>query len=289
MPSGPKKFALGLTLLLSLVVGVIAGETQTATPANVTGTVLVGGKKVTPDTKLEQGQVVEVAAGGRMTIRTADGAEVDLVGPAKLMLGLLNSDGNRFQLQSGYIASAYVRGTALGIQSPYGSELVLQNATARARVVPGDKVVFDRVEGAYLKVYQDGKGEDLAGTWTQDLRSGAAAGPVEGDDPLQGDMKRIKLGERYVTYSPASEFSAEDRPEGGTRLTYNGSDYGRIDVGVGTVLFLAPGEHVDFDANGDITSFNGISHVYDPIDAFSFYDEPIENAADASIADPRRR
>lgn len=289
MQSGPSKFALGLALLLSLVVGVFAADAQTARPVNLTGRVTVNkGKAVGPDTKFAEGDVVEVAAGGRVTIRTSDGADVDLVGPAKMLLGMLRPEGNRFQLQSGYVALAYVQGVALGIQTPYGSELVLQNASARARVVPGDKVVFDRVEGSYLKIYEGQKSQSLAGTWSQDLRASTAK-PSDPDSPLKGDTARIKLGERYITYSPAGEFSKEDRPEGGVRLIYNGSDYGRVDVGIGTVLFVSQGEHVDFDGNGNVTSFNGISHIYHPIDWMSFYDEPIENAADASVADPRGR
>lgn len=291
----PTRLLVALLLTLSLVAGAaLAAPAETAKPSSLDGRVTLNkSTRVGPKTEFKEGDQISVSPGARMTIRLPDGAELDLVGPAQLEILQLHPEGNRVKLVSGYISSAYVKGVALEIQTPYGPSLVLQNSTARARVAPGDKVLFQRIEGSYLKVYENInatslKSEDLTTTWTKSLR-GSSAAPVEGDDPLADDSARIKLGERYVTYSPASQFSKEDRAEGVTRLTYNGDGYGRVDVGIGTVLFVAPGEFVDFDANGDVVGFSGISHIYHPIDEFAFYDEPIENAADASIADPRRR
>ena len=294
MKFGLSRLALALTLVLSLVVGAaFAAGAETASPSALTGRVTLNkGSRVGPKTVFNEGDQISVSPGARLTIRLADGAELDLVGPAQLELLQLRADGNRVNLVSGYLSQAYVRGVALEIQTPYGAALVLQNSTARARVAPGDKVLFQRIEGSYLKVYEGAKSENLQSAWTKSLR-GAAAAAAEPDAPLSGDKARIKLGARYITYLPASQFSKEDKSDGVTRLTFNGDSagngYGRVDIGIGTVLFLAPGEHVDLDAGGNVVSFNGIAHIYHPINEASFYDEPIENAADASIADPRRR
>ena len=293
--TGMRKFGLVLALLLGVLAWHVpavshAGALEVARPQAISGRVTVNkGTRVGAETQFKQGDVIDVSGGARFTLAFADGCELDIVGPARLEMAQFGEGGRKIKLVQGVISEAYVTGIALGITTDYGVELVLQNSTATARVVPGDRVTFQRRDGAYLKVYEGDKSQDLKTTWTLSVRA-------PGGDPVatkttagSGDAVEFKLGTRVITYTPASQFTKEDGSGGGVKLIYNGDDYGRVDIGLGTVLFLATGQSVSFDGSGRVTRFDGIAHLYHPINEWSWYEEPIENAADASIADPRER
>jgi hypothetical protein len=263
-------------------------------PQAISGRVTANkGTRVGPETQLKQGDSIDVASGGRLTLAFEDGCQLDIAGPAKLELTEIAEGGRRIKLVAGVITQAYVRGVALEIQTDYDASLVLQNATASARVAPGDRLTFSRRDGAWLKVYEVAPGglksQDLKTEWSKSLRApGAKPGPKA---PAAGGANGVafKLGNRAIHYQPSSAFTKEDLEGGGSRLTYNGDDYGRVDIGIGTVLFLGNGDSVVFDASGHVTRFDGMAHMYHPIDEFSWYEEPIENASDASVAYPRQR
>src|SRR5207244_253595 len=95
---------------------------------------------------------------------------------------------------------------------------------------------------------------------------------------------KIVLGIRSIVYRPARSFKRTETASGGVLLCFQGmaDDFGVVEVGRDTILFLAGGECVEFDANGYVVNFNGISHLYHPLSDAVFYDEPVENAAEAS-------
>lgn len=292
----------GLALLagvLALGVGVaFAAPAEMARVQNLSGRVTVnsGGSVavVRSATEFKVDDVIDVHAGASMRLAFADGSYLDLVGPARLQVVQNEAEGRRVRLLSGAISQAVVENVALEIQTPYDASLVLQNATASARVVPQSRVQFDLRSGDYAKVYQGDRAVDLLGTWTLDVRSGNAldAGSVASTaaaTPLPDGAARLSFGRVDVIFSPAANFTRRDLDDGSVQLTYGGSGYGKVNVGLDSVLFLADGESVTFDRYGRIVQFSGISHVYKPIGEDSFYDEPVQDASDASVADPRRR
>lgn len=250
----------------------------------------------------DAGKVIRLAdASARATIEFAGGAALDLVGPAVLQIVELSDKGNRVMLVSGVVSEARVGGVALEIQTPYDASLVLQNATGFARVSSRDRVTFQRKDGEYARVHQASAAYDLKSSpWTLNLREPTATGPAPAPEvvrgpavleQMSGDRARTRLGSRTVVIEPASKFKKTDLPNGGVRFCFqaDGSEFGVVYVGTDTVLFLGNGECVDFDGNGHVTRFDGISHIYHPLDEQLPYDEPVENAADASISRSSRR
>ena len=103
-------------------------------------------------------------------------------------------------------------------------------------------------------------------------------------------MRRFSLNNREIHFGPPEDFEVQRSNDGGVRLTYNGNDYGVVKVGPhSTVFFLANGESITFDKHGNVTQYDGISHIYHPLTDVIFYEEPVENATDASISSPGRR
>lgn len=297
-----KRSLNGLALfagLVTLCVGVaFAAPAELAGVQNLSGRVTVnsGGKVVVVGsaTEFKVGDVVDVHAGATMRLQFADDSYVDLVGPARLEIVQNESDGRRVRLLSGSISQAVVGAVALEIQTPYDASLVLQAATAAARVVPGTRVQFDLRSGDFAKVYQGDRAVDLLGSWTLDVRSGNAldtsvVASADAATALPDGAARISFGRVDVVYSPADNFSRRDLDDGSVQLTYGGSDFGQVNIGLDTVLFLADGDSITFDRYGRVIQYSGMAHIYHPISEDSFYDEPIQDASDASVADPRRR
>lgn len=247
----------------------------------------------------DAGKVVRLRdASARATLSFADGATVEVVGPAVVQVVEVTPTGRRIMLVSGIVSEARVAGIALEIQTPEDASLVLQNATGFARVAPRERITFQRKDGEYARVHHAGSAYDLRNSpWTVNLRAPTSTGPVASPEPtrgvlekLPGDRARIRLGDRVVVVEPASGFKKTDLSGGGVRFCYEGKDdFGVVYVGSDTVLFLGPGECVDFDVNGNVTRFDGISHIYHPLDDQVPYDEPVEDAADASISRSSRR
>ncbi len=249
--------------------------------------------RVNAATVFSAGDLVTVASGGQVSIRFEDGATALLGGPAELLFVELNPDARRIKLRSGVITEVYGRGVATEIQTPYDASLVLQNATGYARVRPGDRVAFQKIDGDLAQVYHAERYQDLTGGWTLNVRSGdLSTGAVASMGGMNRgtSMRRFTLNQREIAFGPPEDFKVETRSSGGVRLTYNGDDYGVVKVGPhSTVFFLANGQSIEFDQNGDVISYDGISHIYHPLTDVIFYDEPVENAADASISGPGRR
>ena len=242
-------------------------------------------------TRFKPGDVVRVASGGRLVLRFADGAFLSMVGPAEMQLVQLSGSGRRVMLRSGVVSEAFVRGVAVEVQTPYDASLVLQNATGFARVAPGDRVSFQKLDGDLAAVYHAGKMQDLSGGWTLNVRSGGVSGVSDGGATaaVRGDTGVLQIGGRNVAYTPKNDFQVEMRGDGGAKLTYEGGDFGTVQLGADSVFFLANGDFIEIDGNGSVVNFTGISHIYHPLGDAIFYDEPVENAADASVSTPGRR
>src|SRR6185503_3414466 len=114
----------------------------------------------------------------------ADGASITLADTAILAFGEMTPKGRRVELVSGSITDATARGVALEIQAPNASEpsMVLQNAIGFARVAPGDRIVFQKKEGIYAKVWRNKQSTDLGeNSWVLNVRDGvvSAGAPVK--------------------------------------------------------------------------------------------------------------
>jgi hypothetical protein len=101
--------------------------------------------------------------------------------------------------------------------------------------------------------------------------------------------KYLELGKHVIAYRPADEFIVENTPGGGAKLTFDGNDFGIVTVGRDTNLFLWLGDYVEFDSNGQVVAFTGVSHLYDSLSTFFMWDNPVENTSDVSISRPHLR
>lgn len=250
--------------------------------------------RVNAGTRFKAGDVVRVASGSRLSVVFDDQATMALVGPAELQFIEINKDARRVLLRSGVVSEAYMQGVAAEIATPYDGSLVLQNATGFARVRLGDRVSFQKLDGDLAQVFHQGRLQPLDGGWTLNVRSGeletgamANAAGAEGD---VAGLRRIVLGGRQIAWGPPDDFRFEQDARG-TRLTYLGDDYGVVKVGPhSTVFFLSTGDTIEFDENGNVTRFTGVTHIYHPLNgALPDYEEPVENSADASVSGPGRR
>ncbi len=248
--------------------------------------------RVSPQTRFRQGDCVRLMAGARMMVVFQDSSSISVVGPAELCFLQLAPQGRRILLRSGVINEAYTRGTAMEIQTPYDASLILQNATGFARVAPGDKVSFQKLDGDLAQVWHKGKTINLVGGWTLNVRTGSSSGgdaPAGGRQRAGADGGSIEVGSQRVAYTPAGSFQVETTSTGGVILTYVGDDIGVVDVGTDAVFFLAPGESVELGADGNVLSFTGIVHNNDPVGGSSLYDEPVGDVSDVSTSKPGRR
>lgn len=299
--------AVGVPLLVFMATSApaTAGAVEVAKARSTSGVSVLMRNGVTENvggtTQFQEGDSLRVPTDGRMTVEFADGASVTLIGPATLRFGQMNAEGRRVVLGSGAISEAVVRGIALEIQapSPTDASFVLQNSRGFARVAVGDRVVFQKLEGGYAKVWRGGQQTDLAETaWVLDVRGNSVTYGDPGRvvptsaarggraDQVGSDAVRLVLGARDIVFHPAKLFKRTDTTSGGVILCFNGPDdeFGVVEVGRDTMLFLAGGQCVEFDQYGNVLSFDGISHIYHPLSDAIFYDETVENAADASPA-----
>ncbi len=296
----------GVALAAALACGVAFGgavEVAKARPGSGTSMLTRGSQTtaVSSSTQFQEGDVVRVPTDGRLTIEFEDGSTVSTVGPTSLRMGSMDAKGRRIVLASGVVSEAKVKGVALEIQAPnpYDASFVLQNARGFARVNPGDRIVFQKLEGAFAKVWRGGAWTELGGEpWMLNLReaapgrpsappapgTGKALGPGNPQDMGNG-ASRFVLGERSITYYPASQFTVTALQNGGASMTFHGASdaYGVVEVGRDTVFFLADGETVEFNQNGDAERFDGISHMY------PLFDQPIESPAELSPSLSKKR
>lgn len=245
---------------------------------------------LSPEAELRENDIVRVPEGSRLKVEYEDGSSISLVGPAALRFGPMDSQGRRVVLGSGAASEVVVKGTALEIQAPnpYDASMVLQDARGFARVNPGDRIVFQKTEGAFAKVWREGHYIDLGSApWVLNVREEGS--PRE--ENLGEDVVRIVVGGVTIVIQPASEFSREWSTDGGLKLQYIGSgdSFGEVDIGQETSVYVYEGQSLGFDSNGDVTRFEGVAHLNRPLINPVPTDDPVENGADASPSFSRRR
>lgn len=298
--------ALALTVIAAAAVGA-SPEVAKARNSAGTSTFTHAGQtaKVGDTTTIQDGDIIRVPENSRLTVEYGDGSTLAVVGPAAMRFGEITPKGRRLVLASGTISEATIYGIAVEIQAPnpYDASLVLQNARGFARVQPGDRITFEKLEGVFGKVWRGNKYTDIGGnSWSLNARDGTVStGPsgavgrnrrgVGKEEQVGSDAVRVIVGDREVVFHPANSFARENTADGGLRLTFQGSgdSWGVVEVGLETTLFVAPGQSVEFSGSGDIVRFDGISHQYGRLFAPIMWDEPIENAIDASPEYGRNR
>lgn len=302
MRSRVRRFFAAALVLSLVAAGASAGAVEVAKARSPSGTSTIthAGQtaNVAESTQFQEGDIVRVPTDGRLTVEYGDGSTLAMVGPAAIRFGEITPKGRRLVLATGVISEAVVHGIAVEIQAPnpYDASLVLQNARGFARVSPGDRITFEKLEGVFAKVWRGDKYTELgANSWTLNVRDGSVtSGPAGApgtrhrgpskEEQVTGDAVRIFLGDREIVFHPANSFGRETTAEGGLKLTYQGGEdsWGVVEIGLETTLFLAPGQFVEFSGNGDVIRFTGIAHEYGRLFAPIMWDEPIENAIDAS-------
>jgi hypothetical protein len=311
MKSGLRGVLVLVALVLASALGAPpanAGAVEVAKARSTAGTSVVtrGGKSenVSSSTQFQEGDTLRVPAGATLTVEFGDQSSLTLVGPANLRFGPMSADGRRVVLGSGVISEVTVLGVALEIQAPdpYDTSFVLQNARGFARVNPGDKVVFQKLEGQYARVWRGGQSSDLGeSAWLLNVRdntvspssttihapeapSNEVVGAPISEQKVGPDTAKVVIGQHVIAFHPEQYFKRTPRPNGGLTLTFLSKDveWGIVEIGFDTTLYLADGQSVTFDEYGNVTNFDGIAHIYHPLDDAIYSDEPIENAADAS-------
>jgi hypothetical protein len=102
---------------------------------------------------------------------------------------------------------------------------------------------------------------------------------------MDKDRAVITNGVKPIVFYPASKFDRRRSADGsGFILTFYGGEdeWGVVEIGRETTLFLANGESVEFDADGNVVRFNGIAHEYRPLFDAIYSADPIRDATDAS-------
>lgn len=295
-----RMLAAGLAVTV-LAAAAAAGAVEVAKARPTAGRSTVTREGKTTDvggaTQFQEGDVLRVPDSSRLLVEFADGASLALVGPATLRFGPMDAKGRRVVLAAGAISEATVRGIAMEIQAPapYDVSFVLQNARGFARVNPGDRIVFQKMEGAFAKVWRDGKWTDVGDTaWSLNVRDGTVGpAPAAAGQPRAATTKPVALADgskmvvvrgTSIRYYLGEHFTEEWMEGGGLRLTFQGpeDEFGAVTVGQETTLYLARGQSVEFDGAGDVVRFDGVTHLYQPVFDTIFETDPIETPIDAS-------
>jgi hypothetical protein len=317
MRSGLRRLIGAAAVIAALAATARSAADDTARPRSTSGVSTVWRKGETTNvgagTEFREGDIVRVPEGSRLTIAYDDDSSIALVGPSALRFGQIDSQGRRVVLGSGAASEVVVHRIALEIQAPnpYDASLVMQNSRGFARVSPGDRIVFQRAEGDFGKVWRGNRYINLGTSpWVLNVRDGARVNQRERD--LGDDSMEIMINGVKITIRPASQFTRTYSEDGGLSLSFQapgdslgemdgrsfsngapsqgaGESFGEVDIGQETSVYVYPGQGVGLDANGDITRFEGVSHLQRPLFEIAPQDDPIENAADGSPSLSRRR
>jgi len=106
------------------------------------------------------------------------------------------------------------------------------------------------------------------------------------------DGVRITIGKQDIRVHPASKFTWEETQAGGLMVCFtNGAEgeWGVVEPGHASQIFLEKGQCVEFDANGQVIMSEGISHVYSGLYATLISDESVQDATEASPTKEKRR
>jgi hypothetical protein len=282
------RFRIGLVAAAALVLTIglahSAVENATVTAASGDITVVPGGKTLAAGDQVNQGDTITLGAGANMTVTFADGATMDVVGPASFRMTTIEDVARTVDLIYGSVNRLEAKDVVIGIRTPYDSFVAAQNSTIAASVSAspdGAKITYFLLEGENAKVVD---GQQLT-VMSKDSPVVVNRPKEGGATPLPGagESAKLELGSHLVEVFPKDGFGFEQLPGGGVKITRTGEGFGLVNVDENTSFYLAPGDYVQFDASGNVTAHNGIVHVYAPLDYMGLYDEPIKGPASASF------
>jgi hypothetical protein len=280
----------GLTLSILLVTGLAVSATEVATVGAVTGNVTVdpGGNALAVGDEMSQGDTITLGAGDQITVTFADGATMEVSGPASFRLTELYDTARTIDLMYGTVNRLVANDIVMGIRTPLDSFVAARNSTVFVGISETPErtsVTYMLIEGEDAKVVDAGVVKVLTqGTPIEvEMVMVEETEPVEPPPPGSSDTAELSVGGHQLFVSPKDGFTVEELPGGGIRLTRIGEGVGMVVVDGETAFYLFPGEYVQFDAAGNASGHTGIVHIYAPLNRQGIYDEPISSPASASF------
>jgi hypothetical protein len=279
--------ALVLTLSIFLVTGLAISATEVATVAAVTGNVTSdpGGSALAVGDEMSQGDTITLGAGDQITVSFADGASMEVSGPASFRLTELYDTARTIDLMYGTVNRLVANDIVMGIRTPLDSFVAARNSTVFVGIAETPEnmsVTYMLIEGEDAKVVESG----VVTVLTEEPIT-VTVQKIEEPEPVEpaptGDSANLSIGGHDLFLSPKDGFTVEDLPGGGIRLTRIGDGVGMVVVDGETAFYLFPGEYVQFDAAGNASGHTGIVHIYAPLNRQGIYDEPISSPASASF------
>jgi hypothetical protein len=280
-------------LALLLVTGLALSEPETATLSGVSGEVMLGegegARILAAGDTLSEGSLLILGDGVEATVTFSDGAVMDVMGPARLSLVQMTPYMRRVDLSEGRINQFEIKEITTGIHTPYETFVAVQNGSVGVNVKPGE-VTYNLFDGADAKVVDLAEGSqgltvltpDTPYVVTRDAPADAMAGVVRSaGDP---NSRVIRVGPRTVRLTPADGFDVVSTPTGGVNVncTVPEGEFGTVQLGLTTVLYLASGDVLELDAGGNVIRSNAIIHSLAALDIRGVYDEAIANPGDSS-------
>jgi hypothetical protein len=288
--------AFGVILALALVSGaataaqtvqVIRAEGEVSYLPTADGVI----REAKAGTLMDRGDLFLLAEGASASLRFADGAELDVSGPAAIRLKLVTARARTIELQYGTINRFIVKGTTTGIMGVCRSYVALKNGVVFARCEAGAKTlraIYKLFSGADAVYGQDGS----RGPLTADKPAVFMCDSCEpwcdrpGLAPAgTNKIRQLKVGDQVITLEPPEAFTVERTPDGGVVLTSTGASgtFGVVTLNDYTTFYLGTGESIFFGPDGEVNGHTGIIHIYGPLDRRGLYDDPTETPADISF------
>ena len=283
-----------LCILLAGGLTVAADQSAKVTAVSGKATVLAGGmgapKSLKKDDALRQGDVVDVAAGGKLTLAFGDGTTMDVAGPASFALKLVADFARTIELRSGSINRLAVKAVTTGVTTPLDAFVAVQNGVVSVKLdaVGGKKrATFKLWEGATAKVF-DGSRTRVLGV-DRPIVVERAAGPVApagvaAAPVVRGESVLLTFGVHEVEINPKGYFNIQPTSGGGAIITSTApeGEFGMVTIDKETTFYLAKDEAIEIDGDGKVVRHTGIVHVYAALDVRGIYDEAVADPSDSS-------
>jgi hypothetical protein len=301
------RLPVSLVLVLSLVAlgGLALGAAAAATVASAEGAVTVQTgveepRELAAGDSIEEGDVVTLSDGARLSIAFAAGGEMDVTGPARIEAVLLEPYARTIMLHHGIVNRVQPgvrqpdnKPVVIGVDTSFGPFISVQEGEAYAEVDSDDamdRVVFKVFDGmAKVSDRVTGKIEIVDSEKPVIIeRERVSPGPqpvMEPQPTLTGGAKVINLGGHAIYMRPGDGARIEPLSGGGVRITsiVGSGEFLVVIIDGDQTLYLATDDFVEFDENGKIVRLDGISHVYAALDLRGIYDEAVADPSDASF------
>lgn len=285
-----------VVLCILLIGGLTAAADQSAKVSLLSGnaTVMAGGagapKALKKDDFLRQGDVVEVAPGGKLTLTFGDGASMDVAGPASFSLKLLADFARTVELRTGSINRLMVKSVTTGVTTPLDAFVAVQEGVVSVKLdaVGGkQRATFKLWEGASAKVF-DGSRTRILGVdrpIVVERAAGVSAPAEEAQAPVvRGEAVILIFGVHEVEINPKGYFNIQPTAGGGAIITSIApvGEFGMVTIDKETTFYLAKDEAIEIDGYGKVVRHTGIVHVYAALDVRGIYDEAVADPSDSS-------